>query len=133
MKESRKPKATGDLQDAIAELKEMVESGFQQIHNKLREMEERQDALESHLEARLPGVGKRLTPALEETLTALEELAGIASWVDVPPLAAETQKAVSTVEADLRRLLDLGLISRKTDRFTSKSGRRLRRYVYRPR
>lgn len=121
-----------ELRDALAELKKMTESGFKQVTTELEEIKKRQDAHENYHESHLPTAGRKLTPAVEQTLTELEELATMSSWVAVVPLSKKVQKAVPTVEADLRRLLELGLIVRRPEYFFTASGRKLRKYTYRP-
>jgi predicted transcriptional regulator len=125
----------------LAEIKQMlkaiqagqsqIQSGVRKLEDRLQKVEARQDRLEYHLENTVSG-NKKISPAMEETLSALHELAELGHWVSVPELSTRTKRSVPTEEAKLKRLYELGIIHRQADYFHSQTGRRLRKFVYKP-
>jgi len=119
----------------MAELPTSVNDKILKILESLQEeqkrIEKRLDALEEHLENLLLPSKRGISPAIQDTLKALQKLAGPAGWVSTQQVSGETRRSIQTEENYVRKLHQLGIVRRQT--FASSRGERKRReYRYRP-
>jgi hypothetical protein len=101
------------------------------IQEKQTKMEHRLDALEEHMENVLLPTRRRISPALQDTLIAVQKLAGPDRWVSIPQISEETKRSIQTEEGYARKLDQLGIIRRQAF-ITSRKDKKRREYQYRP-
>jgi stress response protein YsnF len=117
--------------DETTELRREMEKGFRLIKNQLKEVSTRLNALEEHLGNRISPPGKRVSPAIEETMVAIERLTGLDSWASLREISKETKRSLPTEATYLKYLYENGIAVRKPSYSNSTSGRRVRTLVYR--
>jgi len=117
--------------DEMTELRQEMEKGFRLIKNQLKEVNRRLNALEEHLGNKISPPGKKVSPAIEETMIAIEKLTGLDNWASVREISKETRRSLPTEATYIKYLYENGIVVRRPSYSHSKSGRRVRTLVYR--
>ena len=109
-----------------------IEKQFKRVRGELKQIRRKVDALEVHLEGEVAPYGRKVTPAVEETMIAIKKLAGPGKWVSLRQLSEETKRSLPTEATYVKYLYDNKILQRRSSYSFSRTGRRVRIFVYRP-
>ena len=117
--------------DEMTELRREMEKSFRLIKNQLKEVNKRLDAFEEQLGNKISPPGKKVSPAIEETMIAIEKLTGLDSWTSVREISKETKRSLPTEATYMKYLYENEIAIRRPSYSHSTNGRRFRSLVYR--